>query len=256
MENKKFNLIISFATYPRDGILTYKLLENTFNSLIKDQDLSNINIKILVVGDDYSNIEELKPIFKDFDTDFYNINIDDALRNKKDIPFKVKWMQAVQRSKIFILNKAINMDYDYILMSADDEIYLNKKIETSIEYIQNHNQPDFIFSLGKYISKTIIPKEIDIDSYPKPGNCISSGTLYKLKNKNFINTIINFRKSRWNYLENIINKNQSFQEIQPEDAELWEYLRNFFIKKEFTSILIPIVLIDHITEKTLKKYIN
>lgn len=256
MENNEFNLIISFTTYPRDGLATYDLLEKTFNSLIENQDLSYINIKILVVGDDYSNIDELKPIFKGYDCEFYNINIDNALRNKKDIPFKIKWMQAVQRSKIFILEKAIKMNYDYIIMSADDELYLNKKIETSIKFIQNYNQPDFIFSLGKYLSNKIIPQNNNIDSYPISSNCISSGTLYKLKNKNFINTIIDFRKSRWNFLENIINTKTSFDEIKPEDAELWTYLSNFFIKKQFISILIPIILIDHITEGTLKKYIN
>lgn len=56
-------LLISFATYPRDGKSTYSMLERTYKSLIENQELSIHDIKILVVGDDYSNIEELKPIF-------------------------------------------------------------------------------------------------------------------------------------------------------------------------------------------------
>jgi hypothetical protein len=187
-------LLISFATYPRDGKSTYSMLERTYKSLIENQELSIHDIKILVVGDDYSNIEELKPIFTLYDTEFFNINVDDALRNK-NIPYEVKWKQSVQRSKIFILEKALEFEYDYILMSSDDDIYLNKKIEISIEYIKEYNEPDLVFNLGIHFNSQIIPKNNEIFSYPEKNNCISSGMLYKLKNKKFIKTIIDFRKS-------------------------------------------------------------
>ena len=252
----KVNLIISFTTYPRDGIATYGLLEKTFKSLIDGQDLSNFNILIIVVGDDYMNLDELRPIFNGFNCEFYNINIDNALRNNMKVPKIIKWYQAVQRSKIFILEKTIQLDYDYILMSADDELYINKKIETSFDYIKKYDYPDFIFNLGKYINDRIIPNNTNIDSYPQPGNCISSGIIYKLKNKDFINIIINFRKQRWSFLENLINMNDTvYKNIQPEDAELWEYLGKYFNDKQFKSILIPIVLIDHYSERSLFNYI-
>jgi hypothetical protein len=118
-------LLISFTTYPRKGE-TYGLLENTFKSLMLNQDLTHHTIKIIVVGDDYPNIDELKPIFNNFDTEFYNINVNDALRNY-NISREIKWKQSVQRSKIFILEKALTYDFDYILMSSDDDIYINNK---------------------------------------------------------------------------------------------------------------------------------
>jgi hypothetical protein len=252
----KVNLIISFTTYPRDGIATYGLLEKTFKSLIDDQDLSNFNILIIVVGDDYMNLDELRPIFNGFNCEFYNININNALRNNIKVPKIIKWCQAVQRSKIFILEKTIQLDYDYILMSADDELYLNKKIETSFDYIKKYDYPDFIFNLGKHINGQIIPNNTNIDSYPQPSNCISSGTIYKLRNKDFINIIINFRKQRWSALENLINMNNKvYKNIKPEDAELWNYLEKYFNNKQFKSILIPIVLIDHYSEGSLFNYI-
>jgi len=256
MSNEKINLIISFATYPRSNNITYSLLERTFKSLLENQNLSKVNIKIIIVGDDYKNIDELKPIFKDYNTDFYNINLDNALRNMQNVPYIVKWKQAVQRTKIFILEKAIELNYDYILMSSDDDIYLNNKIVNSMEFIINYNYPDFVFNLGKFCKQTVIPKTNNIYSYPKAGRCISSGCIYNLKNKDFINSIIEFRKNRWKTLEEIIEKNLSYDLIEAEDYEQWKFLEPFFKSGKFKSILIPIIMINHETEGTLKKHIK
>ena len=45
---------------------------------------------------------------------------------------------------------------------------LIKKIETSIEYINNNNYPDFIFSYGQYYNKTILPFNNKNINYPLP----------------------------------------------------------------------------------------
>ncbi len=243
-------LLISFTTYPRDGKTTYGLLENTFKSLIENYN-KNIIIKIIVVGDDYNNLDELKPIFNDYDVEFYNININDALRNKKHIDKEIRWMHAVQRSKIFILEKALTYKFDYILMSSDDDIYINDKLNTSIEYIKKYNYPDFIFSLGINYKNVIIPN--NNIQYPIAYKCISSGCLYKLSNKKFINKIIIFRKNRWDY---VINNHIFKNNIKPEDAELWKFLMNYFKINRFKSVLIPIVMINHSTEKSLFNYIK
>lgn len=285
MSDSKIKLLISFATYPRKGNDTYQLFKRTFKSLIDDQDLSNIDIKFIVVGDDYTNIDELKPIFNDYgykdqlDYTFYNININDALRNVKGLPFEVKWKQAVQRSKIFILEKTLELypDYDYILMSADDEIYINKKIENSLIYMQK-NKPDFIFNFGMSYNGKILPDDKYARfGYPLPSQCISSGCIYHLKNKQFINTILRFRKYRWSILSNIIKSESSIKKyideqttvnnlymirknpsytIQPEDNEFYEFMKPYFMKKIFTSVLIPKILIHHETQYTLQKYID
>ena len=62
-DNSKIKLLISFATYPRKNDDTYRLFERTFKTLIDNQNLSNVDLKFIVVGDDYTNINELKPIF-------------------------------------------------------------------------------------------------------------------------------------------------------------------------------------------------
>jgi hypothetical protein len=242
-------LLISFTTYPRKGE-TYGLLENTFKSLMLNQDLTHHTIKIIVVGDDYPNIDELKPIFNNFDTEFYNINVNDALRNY-NISREIKWKQSVQRSKIFILEKALTYDFDYILMSSDDDIYINNKLTECIDVI-NTIKPDFIFSQGYYIKNKVIPGDININ-YPMPGNCISSGCLYNLRNIDFINTIIDFRKQKWQEVIDMVNKKKV--RILPEDYQLWQFLMAFFKSQRFIAHLIPKILVNHMTEKTLFNYI-
>jgi hypothetical protein len=241
-------LIISFATYPRNGN-TYKILERTFKSLIVN--IKDIEILILVVGDDYNNIDELKPIFNHYNVEFYNININDALRNYNTTP-KMKWMQAVQRSKIFILEKALTYDYDYIIMSSDDDLYINNKLKETIKYINLH-KPDFLFSLGYHVNKRIIPVDLKIN-YPVRYKCISSGCVYNLKNIEFINTMIEFRKKKWQEVLEIINNVKKYP-IGSEDGQLWEYLMPYFKSNKFKSVLIPKILVNHDTEGTLINYL-
>lgn len=254
-------IIITFSTYPRDGKTTYGLLEKTFKSLISNYDLSKDTIKIFVIGDDYENINELSPIFDNFDFELININKNDALRNK-DVVSHLKWQHAVTRSIIYSFEKALNYDFDYLLISADDEIYTNNKIGTSIKYIEKYNYPDFVFSLGYFKSNLILPRKYAkknlLNNYPLNSNVIESGTMYNLKNKNFINDIINFRKSRWNLIQKVLDNEIIYNKnlFSAEDAELWDYLLPKFKNKIYTSLLIPEVLIDHITEQTIFKYIK
>lgn len=259
-------LLVSITTYPRDGKSTYKILERTANSLFQEIN-KEIDIKIIVVGDDYPNLEELKPIFNDYPVFFFNINENNALRNK-DIDKETKWKQAIQRSKIFILETALKTDCDYILMSSDDDLYCNQKITKSIEYIEKNNYPDFVFCLGTYARNLVLPAKYT--PYPEPRNLISSGCLYKLSNKKFINTIIHFRKTRWmnvlkyidfyskykkNPNENIHYLNILKNNIKPEDLEQWTFLLPYFRKGIFRSYLINEVQVHHDTEQTLFNYI-
>ena len=258
-------LLISFSTYPRSGTITYYSLQKTFSSLIQDDTIANIDIECIVVGDDYPNIEELSPIFNGYNVSFFNINQNNALRKEK-IAKEIIWSQAVQRSKIFILEHALKTDYDYILLSSDDDTYLNHKISTSISYIEKHNYPDFIFNLGVYTDNN--SKEIIFPTnnspYPEPQNCISSGCIYKLTNKKFINTIIQFRKLCWLEVELYINacknNNKPYmnimeKRIKPEDYQLWLYLGPYFKDAIYTSLLIPNIMVHHGIERSVFNYL-
>jgi hypothetical protein len=259
-------LLISFATYPRRGRDTYQLLQKTFHSLIKEDVLLGLEIEFIVVGDDYPNIEELQPIFHDYRVTFYNINENSALRNEP-ISKEIRWAQAVQRSKIFILEKALEMDYDYILMSADDETYRNRKISTTIASIKEHSLPDFVFSAGTHNKSEQQPTKIlpvKPCLYPEPENCISSGCMYNLRNRVFIQDMIDFRKRCWFdvelYIQACKHQNSNYmsameQRIKPEDYQLWRYLLPKFENHVYSCVFIPIVLIHHGPERSLFQYI-
>ena len=257
-------LLISFSTYPRNNRVTFNSLQDTFSSLIKN-DKINIDIEFIVVGDDYPNIDELSSIFNGYKVSFFNINQNTALRKEK-ISKEIIWSQAVQPSKIFILEYALKTDYDYLLMSSDDDIYLNNKISTSISYIENNNYPDFIFNLGIFTyndaKEIIFPR--NNSPYPEPENCISSGCIYKVTNKNFINTIIHFRKSCWFDVELYINacnhNNKTYmnimeKRIKPEDYQLWLYLGPYFKDNRYRALLIPTVLVHHGIERSVFNYL-
>jgi hypothetical protein len=258
-------LLISFATYPRKGNATFGLLQHTFNSLVKQDKLQDIELECIVVGDDYPGIDELAPIFDGYRVTFYNINEDKALRNEP-ISKEIKWAQAVQRSKIFILEKALTMDYDYLLMSADDETYLNRKISTCLSYIKENNEPDFVFHAGTHnaepnMKSIVLPRSPCL--YPEPENCISSGCLYKLRNRAFIQDMIDFRKRCWFDVELYIHAckhhNLNYmsvmeQKIKPEDYQLWRYLLPLFQNQVYTCLFIPKVMIHHGLERSLFHY--
>lgn len=260
-------LLISFTTYPRSGKTTFELLQHTFDSLIKRDTLEHISYEFLVVGDDYPTIQELSPIFYGYTVTFYNINQHTALR-KENISKEVRWAQAVQRSKIFILEKALEMDYDYILMSADDETYMNRKISTSMRHITENNEPDFVFSAGTHTpghghANTVLPSRPCL--YPEPENCISSGCIYKLRNRKFIQDIIDFRKYCWLDVEMYIracnHKQMHYmsmmeKRIKPEDYQLWCHMLPKFQHQVYSCVFIPLPLIHHGPERSLFQYLS
>lgn len=260
-------LILGICTYPRDyGQTTFHLLKRTFDSLIHNQDLSKFKLKILVVGDDYTGMEKaLSPIFEGYDVSFFNINVNDALRDKP-IPREMIWKYAVVRSCEFLFEQARTMsdEYDYLMMSSDDDEYINNKLSVTMDYSNQYNQPDFIFSLGRHFNGTILPSKYDqtnlTRNYPKPSNCIAAGIFYNLKHTRFIDTIINYRKRQYKNLCRCIEQNDfsdhSITNLAPEDAQLWHHLTPYFETNMFRSLLIPEVLVNHDTEQTMLQYVS
>lgn len=261
------NIILGICTYPRDyKHATFRTLTRTFQSLVMNQDTSKFKLKILVIGDDYTGMEEtLAPIFQGYDVSFFNINVNDALRDKP-LPREIIWNYAALRSCQYMFEQAQSMadSYDYLILSSDDDEYINNKITTTIDFIQQYNRPDFIYSLGKHFNGRILPPIYDRtnlqSNYPLPGKLIAAGTMYNLKNKKFIDTIINFRKYQYNNLCMRIQQNnfsdRSITNLAPEDAQVWHHLLPYFQSRTFRSLLIPHVLVNHDTEQTMMKYMT
>ena len=239
-------------SYPRKNNSTPPILEKSMNSLFRNIP-KELNIEIIVVGDDYSNINELNYIFNKFNIpyNFHNININNALRNMKCDNI-LKWQHACTRSYIFSFKKCLESNYDYILTFSDDDRYSEKYFGKIYESIIKANT-DFIFSCGDYCNQVILPTEINenpYDNYPLPNNTIATGVCFKSKNKKFINDIINLLENKMNYVFNNLDKKD-----YPQDYLIWEYLLPKFKKKIYTSYLIFDTLTIHPTERTIFKFI-
>ncbi len=262
--SKKVNLIIGFLTYPRNGIDTPNIFKRTITSLFENKDLNNYGkIKIIIVGDDYDAIQEqIKPLFEiyPFEVSIYNINHKNALRNMKNVPSMHKWEHACTRSVIYLIEKAMEEEnnYDYLMISSDDDLYINDTLKSYNDGIIQFNSPDLIFCNGVHNNGEVLPKQKYADptkNSPTSGDTIASGIFFSLTNKEFINDILKFRKNRWNHVQTCINNNY-FHNIGPEDAELWDYLKPKFENNVYRSALIDKTLINHDTEGTINKYIS
>jgi hypothetical protein len=254
--------VLVFLTYPRDySNITYQLLSNTFNSLKNNNGLDLSTIKIIVIGDDYDNMAEtLSPIFSGYDCDYYNINLNDAVRNKK-LNKKICWKQACTRSIIYAFEKSLEYKYDYVFLSSDDDLYTNDKINISTQYIHKYNYPDFVFSLARHVNKQILPPQYDninlLNNFPQNSKVIQSGTLYKLQNTQFIYQCIQIMKNCNNHLLDYIKNNNlpvNDNDVPVNDGYLWDQLNPLFKNNTFSSLLIPIVLTFHDTEQTITQY--
>jgi hypothetical protein len=243
------NIIIGFLSYPRNGIDTPKLFERTLQSLVEKQIKVN-KLKIIVVGDDYSTMHEQlvhvlnkynKNNKNNYEYELYDINKNDALRSK-DVPKKVVWMHACTRGVIYLMEKAMeySKNYDYLMISSDDDLYINNTIDTYSEYIIKYNKPDLVYALGLYLNYKTLPQSYDsenlMNNSPTAADTIASGVLYSLKNKNFMEDIIQFRKSRWRFVESCI-QSKDYSGVEPEDLEVWNFLKPKFTSHEYTSLL-------------------
>jgi hypothetical protein len=245
--------IIGFSTYPRANGSTFSLLSRTVQSIIANQDLRDHTLKFIVVGDDYPNMEqELSPIFTGFDVEMYNISENDALRNKKNVPNEVKWYYCSMRNLTLNWEKALEYsdEYDYFILSDDDEEYLNYFILNQAAYIEKYNYPDLTFSAGITACGQIYPPQPL--PFPCPHLVFKSGMAYNIKNGDFIRDLIEFSKQVWIKLESCITRNSFENEgLFCGDAQLWEYLIPKFQNNIYRALFIPEILINHYTQGSM-----
>lgn len=239
------NLIIGIATYPRPDGSTYSKLEKTIKSIFNDPNLHGHNLKFIIVGDDYPTMkEELMPIFTNIDVEMYNIP--NALRNM-NLEKKYVWYYAAARSFIMIWEKGLeyNKDYNYLIISDDDEEFINNFLSVQIQYIKQYNFPDLTF-IGGYTTTGEIYPPVNL-SYPVPSLVFKSGTGFNIRNDEFIRDTISFFNYRWENLMKCI-KDNVYNELYACDYEYWTYLMPKFKNNIYRSQFIPHVLINHYTQ--------
>lgn len=253
-------LLLVFLTYPRDGKTTYGLMKKTVESLGLQKLPSDLELQILVVGDDYPHMEELRPLFEGFRCEFVDKAVGCALRHS-GAPREIIWAQAACRGLIWAYEQGLERfgDYDYIMISDDDEEYINDKIGTTVKYAKEYNYPDFIYSRGIYCGSTHLPHTYDSSNLlanpPRNSNAIASGCWYSLRNRVFIEDIIRFRKERWALVEQGL-RTGNYGGVYAGDAEMWDHLGPLFKQGTFSCLLVPHLLIHHYSERSVYNYVK
>ena len=243
-------ILLSICTYPRKNNKTPELFCKMCKTLFQNIP-ANFTLEILIIGDDYPNINiDFKSILEMLKIKYtiVNINENNALRNMNANKI-LKWQHACTRSLIYGFHFSIKNDFDYIITFSDDDFYDNKYFLNIEKAMSQYNYPDLIFGAGIYCNKYILPrkfnKKLNLNS-PTRHDTIASGIVFKCKNKLFIEDIIQLLEKRWKLITNNLNKSD-----EPNDALMWIYLKPKFNNNIYTSTFIPKVLVYHDTEKTI-----
>jgi len=243
-------ILFSIFSYPRKNNQTPIVFTRMCNTLFKNIP-KNMNIEILVIGDDYPNIEnDFKPILEKIGIKYtiVNINQDNALRNM-NAHKRLKWQHACTRSLIYGFKKSLEHKFDYVITFSDDDYYHTDYLNYVNNFIKKYNNVDLIYSFGLYLKKIVMPSKIHkilTKNSPTGGNVIATGIVFKSKNHFFIKDIIQLLESRWNKVLKKLDKSD-----HPNDAIMWEYLKPKFNTNIYKSVIIPKCLVFHDTEYTI-----
>ena len=135
----------------------------------------------------------------------------------------------------------------------DDDFYSPNYFTLLARTIEKYCDQDLIFGLGEYLNFLILPRkynEILTKNSPTPCDTISSGVVFKVGGKFFLD-ITQFLEKRWM----LVSKNLHKPDL-PNDLLMWTYLKPKFNDGAYTSILMPVVIVYHDTEKTIFKEIK
>jgi len=251
---KKILLLV--CTYPRKNDKTPQVFMRMCKSLFQDfstirKSMPNIIFELLIVGDDYSNInQDFRPILEHIGIKYtiVNINQNNALRHM-NANKQLKWHHACTRSLIYGFKFSLQKKFDYIITFSDDDYYNSNYFSLINEAINKNSEAELIFGLGNYKNKIIMPRKrnkILTDNSPTSCDTIASGIVFKSKNIIFISDIIQLLETRWNK----VIKNLDYPD-SPNDAIMWDYLKPKFNNNVYRSFLIPSVIVYHDTEQTI-----
>lgn len=242
-------ILLSICTYPRKNNKTPEVFTRMCKTLFQNIP-NNLHLEILVIGDDYPNIEkDFKPILDTIKIKYtlVNINQNNALRNM-DANKILKWHHACTRSLIYGFNASQEKDYDYIITFSDDDYYSSYYFFLINKAIKASNNADLIYGLGYYCNSIIMPRRYNrilTKNSPTACDTIASGIVFKSQNNVFIKDIITLLKKMWNKVIKNIH-----MPYQPNDELMWNYLKPKF-NNIYKSYLIPKIIVYHDTENTI-----
>lgn len=177
-------LAVLIRTYKRKNGLSKGYLKRAFKSL---ENQTYKNIKLFVIGDDYSDNEEFEDICKTYNGDIYYYNNPESFRTYN---FKVKenyWSIGGSKATMYGINKIIKENYNYYFHLDDDDSWKPNHVEIVVKYINRFPKVDVLYSRSVYLDGYMPyyhePEEnVTYNNFPlKPAHSVHSTHVYNVK---------------------------------------------------------------------------
>jgi len=245
-EEVHINFAIIMATYHRKNGSTLNKIKKAFHSIQKQ---SYPHWTLILVGDKYENPEEFDEITKLIPEDkiIYQ-NLDQAyereLHQQGKITVRQLWNNAGASAMSAGLDIAQNAGFTHVAHLDDDDTWEPNHLEELNKTYLEFPETIFAYTCGRFINN-IIPRQIDdvkiqYDNLPPVGrNLLHSATSWRLD-------FIDLRYPKIN-LENV---DQAAQEVlnTPADALMWERVRKYMAQRQYSSMYIPQITVNHLEE--------
>lgn len=230
---------VLIATYRKDNKTIVKLektLDSVFNQTYK-------NFKIFLIGDDYSQPEELIKLIEKYPSDkIYYENLLFSRERKYHLDKNTIWKYGGTNTANHAIDVATKNGYDYIAHLDHDDIWANNHLQEIVKCIEITGA-DFICTKAQHINGLDLPltletKELYIPFYPMYNAIIHSSVC------------MNFTKIPLRYRDLYLDTGKTDDQTLTADSDLWERTRNHILKNNLRSFCVNKVTVLHDTENT------
>jgi glycosyltransferase involved in cell wall biosynthesis len=244
--NIKFGIILS--TYKRADGSTPHMLKEAMES-VKNQTYKNF--KIYLMGDDYENDEEIKPIIEMFDS--RQISYENLTLPGERLRFKSTdlWMSGSNEACNMAINKAISESCNYIVRLDHDDVWTNRHLEIFAKGITKWKDVKFL------ASTTLVKRQKDGGgSYMRP----RPGVIKSIRYNNIGNIIdVSHSSMCWHANEFKDMKYRNVREqkltepIQPvptgADVDMLRRIKSYCVENNQKWIILPVVSVLYRNKK-------
>lgn len=216
-------LAVVIATYYRadhkSAFYLKRALDSVFNQTHKD-------FIVFLIGDDYTNENELSGIVADYPGEkLFWCNFDIAPERSKYKGGMKLWCCCGVTAINFGIEKALEFGFDYICHLDHDDYWKADHLEVINNAIEL-KKADWICTKSKYGKQRTLPEikslEYFINFLPLPGGIVRSSVCF------------NHRKIPLKFINTLEEKGISI----PSDADLWERTAKYIKENKLISILV------------------
>jgi len=232
-------IAVNIATYRRDEntvIRLGKTLDSVFSQTYN-------NFKVFLIGDDYSNPEEIMNLLKKYPSDkIFFQNLPFSRERKYHNDKKTIWKYGGTNSLNHSIDIAQAEGFDYIAHLDHDDIWTTNHLQEVVKCIEITGA-EFICTKAQHINGLNLPLTLEkneqyIQFYPMYNAIIHSSVC------------MNFSKIPLRYRDLWLDTGISNQQTLPADGDMWERCRTHILKNNLRSFCVNKVTVLHDTENT------